>query len=149
MLIIQIALGIVLALVLLAFIPQIFSISIWLLLAAVAIGITWFAIISFSESLIYLGYAVLVLLAGWAIYTIFTDISNKKFLTQKEKIDEVKNKINKLQQLLSISENAENNSTTLKKSLKLREDIRKKLKIQQDKLEKLMSEITESSVGNQ
>jgi hypothetical protein len=149
MLIIQIALGIVLALVLLVFLPQIFSISIWLLLAAAAIGVTWLIIITFSEYLIYFGCAVLMLLTGWAVYVIFTDISNKKFRTQKEKIDEIKNKINNLQQLFSISENAENNSKTLKQSLKSREDIRKKLKIQQDKLEKLKSEITESSVDTQ
>ena len=70
MLIVQIALGIVLAVVLLAFLPQIFSISIWVALAAVVFGLIAVVFIFFLDNPIYLALLVALAIGGYVIYKI-------------------------------------------------------------------------------
>lgn len=77
MLIVQIALGIVLAVVLLVFLPQIFSISIWVALAAVAIAVIGTIIYFFTQEPI-----VVLLLVGIPIGAFFV---NKVLSTEARK----------------------------------------------------------------
>jgi hypothetical protein len=150
MLIIQIALGIVLAVVLLAFLPQIFSLSIWGIVAAVIIGIIVLAIHLASEYIPnYFWGAIIIMYVIGLIYTLISDAIEWKPLRKMEKINELEIEIHNLQQLLSIIEKSDNNSKTLENSLKSQRNIKEKLKIKKEKLEKLKSEATKSSLGTQ
>lgn len=67
MLIVQIALGIVLAVVLLAFLPQIFSISIWVALAAVAFGLVAVGFLFFLDNPVLVGLLIAISIGGYFI----------------------------------------------------------------------------------
>lgn len=60
MLIIQIALGIVLAVIILAFLPQLFTVALWIVLAVLAVGAIAVAISTEVGRQIVIGIAVLV-----------------------------------------------------------------------------------------
>ncbi len=63
MLIIQIALGIVLAVILLAFLPQIFSIGVWLAIAALvvaAVGVAIYLLVEYFEFIVAILVFVIV-----------------------------------------------------------------------------------------
>ncbi len=150
MLIVQIALGIVLAVVLLAFLPQIFSLTIWGVVAVVAIGTIALATHLASEYIPnYFWGLIIIVYAVGLIYTLISDAIKWKPLRKIEKINELEIEIHNLQQLLSIVENADNNSKTLGKPLKSQKNIKDKLKIKQENLEELKRETTKSSVGTQ
>ena len=79
MLIVQIALGIVLAVVLLAFLPQIFSISIWLALAAVAIGVIGTIMYFFTQEPIVFLVLVGIPAGAFFVYKILSTDAKKRF----------------------------------------------------------------------
>lgn len=145
MLIIQIAFGIVLAVLVLAFLPQILSMSIWIALSAIAIA-ALIGIISFTSSFIseyipQLSVVFLTFIILSAIYVFVSDLKDWSYLRKPEKIDKLKNKIQNLNQLLSTYEHVENNPQTLKQSLNLQQDLKQNIiiKIEQKKLEKLLN----------
>lgn len=75
MLILQIALGIVLAVILLAFLPQILSIGIWLVVAIAAVAVVGAAIYFMFEYIEYI-VAALALFIGVALLVRKTDVVN-------------------------------------------------------------------------
>jgi hypothetical protein len=79
MLIIQIALGIVLAVILLAFLPQILSISIWVALAAVGIGVIGAVIYFFTQEPIVFLLIVGVPIGALFVYKIYSAEAQKRF----------------------------------------------------------------------
>ena len=79
MLIIQIALGVVLALILLAFLPQILSISIWVALVAVAIGVIGAIIYFFTQEPILFVLIVGAPIGALFVYKIYSTESQKRF----------------------------------------------------------------------
>lgn len=78
MLILQIALGIVLAVVLLAYLPQIFSISIWLALAAIGIGVIGSLIYFFSQEPIIVLLIVGIPMGAFIVYKILSTEARKR-----------------------------------------------------------------------
>jgi hypothetical protein len=79
MLIIQIALGIVLAVILLAFLPQILSISIWVALAAVGIGVIGAVIYFFTQEPIVFLLIVGVPIGALFAYKIYSAEAQQRF----------------------------------------------------------------------
>ena len=79
MLIVQIALGIVLAVVLLAFLPQIFSISIWLALAAITIAVIGAIIYFFTQEPIVVLLLVGITIGAFFVYKVLSTEARKRF----------------------------------------------------------------------
>ncbi len=79
MLIVQIALGIVLAVVLLAFLPQIFSISIWLALAAITIAVIGAIIYFFTQEPIVVLLLVGIPIGAFFVYKVLSTEARKRF----------------------------------------------------------------------
>ena len=79
MLIVQIALGIVLAVVLLAFLPQIFSISIWLALAAITIAVIGAIIYYFTQEPIVVLLLVGITIGAFFVYKVLSTEARKRF----------------------------------------------------------------------
>ena len=79
MLIVQIALGIVLAAVLLAFLPQIFSISIWLALAAIAIVVIGAIIYFLTQEPIVVLLLVGIPIGAFFVFKVLSTEARKRF----------------------------------------------------------------------
>lgn len=79
MLIVQIALGIVLAVVLIAFLPQIFSISIWLALAAISIGVIGAIIYFFTQEPIIVLLIIGIPIALFIVNKVLSTEARKRF----------------------------------------------------------------------
>ena len=76
MLIVQIALGIVLAVIILAFLPQILAAGFWLVIAAVAIGIVAGAV-STDMGRVVAGGAIVLVAIGWIVSQLNTGTEKK------------------------------------------------------------------------
>lgn len=143
MLIIQIALGIVLAAILIALLPQILSMTIWIGMAAVAIAIVVLAAHFISE---FLSVIMGVLILSYLAALIYSATKWKSILRSK-KIEELNIELSNLQQMLSIIEHTDHSTKDLKASLVSKQNIRKKIKDMQAQREKLVADDAAISVS--